>query len=217
MSVLKYPRTFHWTSSPGLQNDDRVTQSPNMLINVPVIITEKLDGGNTCLYKGEVYARSTGQPSTAGWFSMVRKHHAWKTTTVNDWIFYGEDLYGVHSISYGAMAENKTFRLFALRKPNGGFADWSTVKKMADSMDMETVPVLFEGKFKSDKELSDWFKNNIKEPSSLGGEREGFVVRHSGLILEDEFAYLVAKYVRAGHVQTDAHWTKNWKPCKIIR
>lgn len=217
MSALKYPRTMHWPTSPGLQGDDRVTQFPLMMIGVPLVITEKLDGGNCCLYQGEVYARSTGQPSTAGWFAMVRKHHAWKTTAVDDWLFYGEDLYGVHSIEYGAMPEDSTFRLFALRRPEGGFAEWDFVELAAEEYGFQTVPVLFQGKFRNEKELSDWFESEIKNPSNLNGEREGFVARHSGPILEDEFHYRVVKYVRAGHVQTNEHWTRNWQPCKIIR
>ena len=28
---------------------------------------------------------------------------------------------------------------------------------------------------------------------------------------------VVGKYVRKGHVQTDEHWTKNWKQAKLIK
>ena len=29
------------------------------------------------------------------------------------------------------------------------------------------------------------------------------------------FSTHVAKYVRKGHVQTDEHWSKNWKESKV--
>ena len=95
-----------------------------MFVGREVVITEKLDGGNTCLYGGEVYARSTGAPSHAGWMGMVRKHHAWKTVdTRPDVVLYGEDLFGIHSIEYDAMREQDTFRLFAARFINPKYMD----------------------------------------------------------------------------------------------
>ena len=48
---------------------------------------------------------------------MARKHHAWKLTGLDE-IVYGEDLYGVHSISYAPMQEHETFRAFAMLRGN---------------------------------------------------------------------------------------------------
>ena len=45
---------------------------------------------------------------------MVKKHHAWKVTEPNVYL-YGEDIYGVHSITYGPVEEQKTFYAFGLR------------------------------------------------------------------------------------------------------
>ena len=33
----------------------------------------------------------------------------------------------------------------------------------------------------------------------------------------DNFSNLVFKYVRNGHVQSDEHWTKNWKKATLIK
>src|SRR3546814_4819825 len=52
---------------------------PKFFLNRPVVITEKLDGGNTCLWNGQVYARSVESPANDGWFAMVKKHHAWRS------------------------------------------------------------------------------------------------------------------------------------------
>ncbi len=46
--------------------------------------------------------------------AMVKKHHAWKVTEP-DVFLYGEDIYGVHSITYGPVPENETFHSFSLR------------------------------------------------------------------------------------------------------
>lgn len=54
-------------------------------------------------------------------------------------------------------------------------------------------------------------------PSALGGEREGVVIRLACSFPASEFGLSVCKSVRAGHVQTDEHWTRNWRPCRIAR
>lgn len=216
----KYPRTPHWPWSQTVHSDDSYHSDPSRFVGVDVVITEKLDGGNTCLWNGEVYARSTSQPATHGWMGMVRKHHAWKTLSVQkDTVYYGEDLFGIHSIEYDPMREDETFRLFAVRMNNESdwFADWNQVEAHAKTLDVKTVPVLFRGQFESVKDITKWFETNIKQPSTLGGECEGFVMRVDHSFAANDFSNDVCKYVRANHVQTDEHWTKNWKPCKLIQ
>ncbi|MCY4653602.1 MAG: hypothetical protein OXC95_10620, partial [Dehalococcoidia bacterium] len=72
--------------------------APRRFVGEPVAVTEKLDGGNTLLHAGKVYARSVSTPSDAKWMAMVKKHHAWKVTEPGVYL-YGEDIYGVHSIA----------------------------------------------------------------------------------------------------------------------
>jgi hypothetical protein len=63
--------------------------------------------------------------------------------------------------------------------------------------------------------LKDIVDKLVSEPSELGGEREGIVVRNAGLFHNDDFKENVMKWVRYGHVKTDEHWTRNWKRSKI--
>lgn len=111
----KYPRTPHWPWSATIHSDDKTHQNPERFAGRSVLITEKMDGGNTCLFNGEVYARSVSSPSRNAWMSMVRKHHAHKTLhpDYKDVALYGEDIFGVHSIEYNPVRENETFMLFA--------------------------------------------------------------------------------------------------------
>ena len=76
---MKYPRTQHWPWSMTIHSDDSTLLHPYLFVGKQVIVTEKIDGSNTCLMNGEVYARSVSAPSHNGWFAMVRKHHGWKT------------------------------------------------------------------------------------------------------------------------------------------
>ena len=182
------------------------------------MVTEKIDGGNTCLYNGEVYARSVASPCHEGWMGMVRKHHGWKTTNQPGWAghaYYGEDIFGIHSIEYEAVPENETFRLFAVRQveDHDFWCAWSTVEDTAKLMEVPVVPVLFRGVFYSEDDITTFFREELSKPSGLGGEREGFVMRlETGFT---DFRSSVCKYVRPNHVQTDQHWRRNWKTCKL--
>lgn len=213
----KYPSTMHWPWSQTVHKDDRLHQSPESLTGIEVIVSEKLDGGNTCLWQGEVYARSTGQPATQGWFAMVKKHHAWKTMNGDPSIFiYGEDLYGLHSIAYDPIKEDETYRVFNVRKGDT-WMSWDDVEATASQVSLRTVPVLFRGVFESVKDITDFFETEINNPSSLGGPKEGFVIRSASEFDNNEFTTLTAKYVRKNHVQTDEHWTRNWQIAAIDR
>ena len=73
-SPLKYPSTKQWPWSDKIHRDDTVHRSPEFFLDKEVVITEKLDGGNTCPYQGNVFARSVDAPSMAGWMAMVKKY-----------------------------------------------------------------------------------------------------------------------------------------------
>ncbi|MDV7339787.1 hypothetical protein RYZ26_09300 [Terasakiella sp. A23] len=104
--IPKYPKTFHLPFSKQIHSDDKTHQDPAFFTNRRVIVTEKIDGGNTGIHHGKLYARSTGQEATAPWFGLTRKHHVWKTQSHPDLIFYGEDYAAVHSVVYEAQAED---------------------------------------------------------------------------------------------------------------
>lgn len=213
----KYPSIPHWPFSETIHRDDTLHKYAGNFLKKDIIITEKIDGGNTCLWNGNVYARSTVSPSTAGWMAMVKKHHGWKTNRefCKNLVFYGEDIYGVHSIEYGPVHESETYYLFGVRDEDT-FLSWEQVCYLASILEIKTVPLVAYGMFSSMEELTNFLRMEIKKPSVLGGAREGFVIRTTGDIPAGVFGLHMCKYVRKGHVQTDEHWTKNWKPCKII-
>lgn len=212
---LKYPKTPYWPYSPTLGREDRTHSNPRCFVGVPVIATEKLDGCNTLLHAGNVYGRSVSTPNGGKWMAMVKKHHAWKMTASDDYL-YGEDIYGVHSIVYEPVSEDRTFYAFALRDGTGAFAPFSEVEAYAIRQEIPVVPVLFRGVFRSVFEIRAFMERAHDERSALGGEREGIVLRLAHGFPTSEFRDNICKSVRAGHVQADKHWTKNWQPCEII-
>ena len=215
-SVPKYPSTPYWPWSPSFGRDDDVHPSPEHFVATAVVVTEKLDGGNTLLHAGTVYGRSVSGPSEGKWMAMVKKHHAWKVTEPEVYL-YGEDIYGIHSIEYDPVTEEQTFRAFALRNGDGRFTPFAQVEEYASRRDIPVVPVLFRGCFRSVAEIRAFVDRTHGEPSALGGEREGVVLRLARGFPAAEFQDNVCKSVRVGHVQTDEHWTRNWRPCRIAR
>ena len=219
-AAMKYPRTPYWPTSPSIAADDgvKLLANPSDFLNKPLVITEKLDGSNTLLHQGEVYGRSVDSPSHDKWRAMVRKHHAWKTQYYTGFV-YGEDIYGVHSIEYDPVAEWRTFYAFAALDCYGTFwEDWGILCDLAEWLGVPVVPVVADVGigFTTVKELDSFLAHEIKQPSALGGPREGLVIRLGQSFLREDFNKCVAKYVRPDHVQTDEHWTRNWKPCKLL-
>lgn len=214
----KYPRTLHWPTSPGVQSDDKIHRNIDRLIGVPVSITEKMDGSNVTLCNGEVYARSTAVPSQHAWHGMVRKHHAWKTQQLGpDYKICGEDMYAIHSIEYDGFREDETFRVFNILYKDTwlSFADRAA---LCQQLGLMMAPVWITGAvFQNQKDVDQWLNNAMMMGSKLGPVNEGFVIQIEDAFHKDDFRNSVAKYVRAGHVQTDQHWSRNWKPCRLLR
>ena len=174
--VWKYPRTPYSPYSPTKAPDGDTLADLERFVGRAVVVTEKLDGSNTLLHRGDVYARSVSAPATAKWLAMVRKHHAWKVTEP-DVFLYGEDIFGVHSIEYDPVPEDRTFHAFALRFGDGSFGSFREMADYAQARAIPVVPVLFEGTFGSVRQVRDFVSAAHAEPSALGGAREGVVLR----------------------------------------
>ncbi len=146
--------------------------------------------------------------------AMAKKHHAWKVREPDAYL-YGEDIYGVHSIAYGPVREQETFYAFSLRDGRGAFAPFAELVAYAKSRDIPVVPILFQGCFASVSDIRTFVTRAHGERSVLGGLREGVVLRLARGFPASEFSDNVCKSVRVGHVQSDEHWTRSWRPCQI--
>ena len=214
--VPKYPRTYHLPFSLEIHSDDKQLDDLSSFINRDIIITEKLDGGNCCIHRGNVYARSTNSVTTCSSFDYVKKEESWKTLGFENLYFYGENVYAKHTIFYERLTH--FFYLFAIREIKENVDRWMGINELifySRSLNMPLVPTLFKGRFKDPIEIESWMLTEISKPSEFGDLREGFVIR-----IQDEFSAnlynnSVAKFVRKNHVQTDEHWSKKWTPNKM--
>ena len=213
--MSKYNRTYHLPFSPGSTSDDRIAEDMSGLIGQDIVITEKLDGENTGMTRGGVYARSHAAYTTSPWSREVRQlHDIIKFDIPEDLFIFGENMEGIHSIEYTNLTSY--FYIFGIRD-NNIWIPWKDVEDWAYLLNIPTVPVLFKGVVNSEKELKTLVESLVKQPSSLGGPREGIVVRNASLFHNDDFKDNVMKWVRKGHVQTTSHWTRNWVKANIKR
>ena len=145
-----------------------------------------------------------------GWF---KKHHAYKVADSKIYL-YGEDIFGVHSITYDPVPENKTFYAFALSDMEFYYS-YEDLCDYVDELNIPLVPIDFRGKIKSLNELKELHDEIMSSPSHIGKTREGLVIRVADKFKVNTHCINVAKSVRKNHVQTDKHWTKNWKKCRL--
>jgi hypothetical protein len=209
----KFPRIPHLPFSPEIHTDDKTHALPRLFLNTEVIITEKLDGGNTCLHDGVVYARSTGQPARHGSFDYIKAQHAPRTIGYPEFMFYGENMAGIHSIEYDRLSD--FFYLIAIREGDH-WLSWDETQEHAAAFSFATVPPVAFTKFATLDKLEAFLADEIAKPSFFGTTREGFTIRLRRGFSSSEFGLSFAKYVRKNHVQTDdEHWSRNWQPATL--
>jgi hypothetical protein len=192
--LTKYPKTPHLQWSPGLKNDD--TLFTGTFEGKEVVVTEKMDGENTTLYRDYIHARSldSRHHSSRDWIKAA--HGAIKSGIPKDWRVCGENLYAQHSIRYEELPSY--FMVFAVFDDCNVCLDWNAVEAGANLLGFPTVPVLYKGI---------WDLQSIKQEwASLPHDSEGYVVRVAEAFHLSQFHQNVAKYVRRDHIQTDQHW-----------
>ena len=203
-SYVKYPRTYHLPWSPGLTDDDRMLPSTKVFEGKMVLITPKMDGENTTMYRDYLHARSLEEEhhESRGWVKKLHADICWNIP--EGWRICGENLYAQHSIVYPSLPSY--FMVFSIWDENNTCLSWDDTVEYAGVLGLTTVPTIYRGI---------WNENLVR---SLGDKidtehQEGFVVRILDSFPYGSFRKSVAKWVRKGHVQT----THNWKMRTVIK
>lgn len=213
----KYPRTPHFPFSPGATRDDRINHDYwDQMGGKELIVTEKVDGENTCFKASGVYARSHEAPTRAPWARyLIDRWEAMKGDLGGLEIF-GENLYAVHAIEYSGLESH--FYVFAARE-NDRWLSWDDVTFYAEYFGFPTVPIIHKSivpQHYTESEFEQLITSLAAQPSALGGQREGLVLRVTSAFPDNEFERNIIKWVREGHVPPDAeHWTKNWRRARL--
>lgn len=194
-NYVKYPRTYHLPWSKGVTDDDKVMQNPSDNFN-NIVVTEKMDGENTTMYRDYIHARSIdgrNHPSR----DWVKNFHAQIAHDIPEgWRICGENLYATHQIKYDDLSTY--FLGFSVWNEKNVCLDWNETLEWFDLLGITPVRDLYSGIF--DKEI---FHEIWKDYS---GESEGYIVRNFDSFHYKDFRYNVDKYVKANFVAGRRHW-----------
>lgn len=219
---MKYPRTYHVPFSPGATKDDKKLKDGwfEYYRGKEIVVTEKLDGENSCLCQKGVFARSHGAETRSPWSINLWGDNGlyWKVKGLidDDLLIFGENLYGEHSIHYEKLRDY--FHVFACyNETTDKWWSWDDVKFVSKVLGVPHVPTLWRGIAESEDQIRELIIQTMNMPSAYGNTKEGVVIRLANEFDGEDFPNYVCKYVRANHVQTDEHWTRNWKKAELIR
>ncbi len=188
---VRYPRTHHlpW-SNPT--KDDRISESLSAFEGQEVVVTVKMDGENTTLYRDYIHARSLDFLTGAG-RSMVKSLHARIAHEIPEgWRLCGENLYAQHSIHYTGLPDY--FLLFSVWNDRNECLAWDETEEWAALLGLKTVPVLYQGRW-NEKLVRD-----VYQPEHDGSPMEGYVVRVARRFSYGEFRRVIGKYVKPNFV-----------------
>ncbi len=197
----KYPRTLHLPWSPGMHSDDRVMADTKAMDGVELVMTEKMDGENTTMYRDYIHARSLDFAShpTRGW---VRRIHASICADIpHGWRICGENVYAKHSIGYENLPDY--FMIFSIWNQDVCLS-WQETCEWAELLGLPTVPLItsLTGSSSLEKKVTAIWEDYIFDYD----EHEGYVLRPSESFHATDFRRMVGKWVRPNHVQTTKHW-----------
>lgn len=175
---------MHLPWSPGVSNDDRIMPT------IPfegerVIVTEKLDGENTTMYRDHIHARSleTAYHPSRNW---VKSFHGTFCYRMPEWMrICGENMFAQHSIQYDDL--ESYFYGFSIW--SGVIClDWDTTMGWLEDFGIPSAPILYDGIY--DRDVLTQIENNMDFE-----KQEGYTIRSASLFPMIEFSSRVGKYV----------------------
>jgi len=165
---VKYPRTPHLPWSPGLAADDIAVADLRTFADREVVVTAKMDGANTTLYRDGIHGRSVtsaAHPSQ----SWVKQLHAQIAYDIpQGWRICGENLYAKHSIHYQHL--RSYFQVFSVWNERNVCLSWTETEEWAELLGLTLVTVFYRGP---------WDETRIRalaQTTLYGDDLEGYVV-----------------------------------------
>lgn len=197
---FKYPRTPHLPWSRGRSADDKQILNFDGFEGREVVITEKMDGENTTLYADTyVHARS-----------IDGRHHESRNWIKADWAgkayrlapnlrIVGENMFAQHSIAYDELDSY----FYGYGVYNGSTClGWDETVDLINDFGYPVPYEYYRGPWNAP--IAHEWAQYLHD--SRNDEVEGYVVRVVDAFSIADFGSVVAKSVRADHVQTEDHW-----------
>lgn len=199
MPYVKHPRTMHLPWSEKVNSDDRKLSNVDSFKNKNIVVSVKLDGEQTTMYRDHIHARSL---DSDGHFTRNWVKNLWSKITMDipdGWRVCGENMYGVHTIKYKNL--DSYFFVHSIWNEINQCLSYDETIEWCDLLDLNIVPMIYRGIFdeKIIKELyQPYYENN---------KMEGYVIRISDKFEFRNFKNYVAKYVSADFEIKHGHWT----------
>lgn len=197
MNATKYPRTRHCVWSRTVGEDDKVHRTMEQFVGREVVVTEKMDGENTTMYRDHYHARSIDSRNHPSRDAVKGIWGSIRYLIPENYRVCGENVFAEHSIAYDDL--ESYFYGFSVWDERNVALDWDSTKEFFNDLGIVPVRELYRGIYDEKTIQSLW-------DESKRSRMEGYVIRVVDEIPYSEFGNLVAKFVRKGHVQTDQHW-----------
>jgi len=224
----KYPSSRHLPFSHPQDQDDTSHGTLDPFLDVPLVVTVKMDGGNAMLVKDQenpVRARN-GRHARHESFDLFKSEYWDKNLyeKIPPYIqIFGEWIYAKHSIHYGCdcadpcddigPALDDYFQVFGVRDTRYDlWVSWPEVEAWAHEIGYPTTPVIScapahdQGTFT--KTNIAWDRLMSLSHSLVDMGHEGLVVRPKFPLHWGQYTDALGKFVREGHVTEDVeHWS----------
>jgi len=212
LEYVKYPRTYHISYSENLQNDDKQHPDDSFFEDKEVVVSAKLDGECSSLYTNYMHARSIDSRyhESRAWLRALHGKIAHEVP--KGYRVCGENMYAEHSIRYTHL--KSYFYVYSIWDENNCMLSWDETVEWCLLLGLQYVPVFYRGTWSKDVVHKAFLEYCAKSEDAV----EGYVLRLPGKIFYRDFKISLAKWVRAGHVQTEQNWmTKQVVPNKLDR
>lgn len=210
---VKFPKICHFPWSDGIirkysavagkLGGDRVFSNEDVKTffeGQEVVVTEKVDGENTTMYRDYVHARSLDSRNHVSRNWMRNRHASMSYNIPEDWRISGENVFAKHSISYENLPSY--FLVFCIYDERNMCLSWDETVDWCKLLDLEAAPVLWRGIY-NEKTVRSLFTG---QSVFTGSQQEGYVVRLAASIPWSKHKQSFAKYVRKSHVTTSHNW-----------
>jgi hypothetical protein len=240
--AVKYPKTWHFPWSDSKSSDDHWHTSSRHFEGFEVVMTEKLDGENTSMYRDRIHARSVDSVSHPSQHWARQHWGAIRHEIPKGWRVCCENVYALHSIYYRNL--DHYLYVIGIYDEHNICLPWDETKTYATLLGLPTVPELYRGPWSEPQMRGLWTGQSAFETYTEASARamwkvfpggtlpreayevpdsmpiatlvpttgEGYVVRVADEFPYEQFNFALSKYVREGHVQT----SKFWKTEEII-
>jgi hypothetical protein len=211
----KYPRSFQLPFSQSNSSDDVWWKDCSPFVGKEVVVTSKLDGENSSIYRDGYHARSLDaapHPSRTWLKNFIAQFQHEIPSGIR---LCGENMYAFHSIFYEGLPSY--FFLFGVYNDEYCLS-WDEVEEYAALLDLQTVPVLYRGIW--DEELVKALPNDVFPTYRATAQHpvwpqdftpsppEGYVVRLATKFRYEDFSKSLAKYVAPAFKESmrNVHW-----------